>query len=630
MELKPFQTESRRILDLMVHSIYTHKEIFLRELISNASDAMDKLYYRSLTEPEVQVDRGAFRIRLEVDQDKRCLVIEDNGIGMSREDLENNLGVIAQSGTLLFKKDMDPKEDVDIIGQFGVGFYSAFMVSKAITVISRAYGSQEAYRWHSAGVEGFTIEPWEKEGHGTEIILEIKDNEGEDSYDAYVDPYQIRQIVKRYSDYIRYPIQMEMEKSIPLEPKEEGEEPAYETVLELETLNSMIPLWRRQKSELSEEDYAQFYMEKFYDFEKPLRHLHIKAEGTLSYNALLYIPARAPYDFYSKEFEKGLQLYANGVLIMDKCGDLLPDHFSFVRGLVDTQDLSLNISREMLQQDRQLKAIAKGLGNKIKAELVKMQQEERSEYETFFKAFGLQLKFALYNSFGMEKGQLQELLMYHSVQEDRLITLAEYKAKMPEGQKAIYYGVGESVARIKNMPQAEAVLEKGYDLLALTESIDEFAIKVLNDYEKTPFQSISAGDLGLEEEGDKKDLEEKAQAHQNLFQQMEAALGDKVKKVRLSQRLKSHPVCLTSEGPLSLEMEKVLKSMPTDEKVKAERILEINPRHRVFETLARLEKDDPEKLKVYSDLLYNQALLIEGLPVEDPVAFANAVCSLME
>ncbi|MEL7623687.1 MAG: molecular chaperone HtpG [Clostridiales bacterium] len=675
MKKKPFKTESKRILDLMINSIYTHKEIFLRELISNASDAMDKLYFKSLTEGGLDINRSDFEIFIEVNKDIRTLTIKDNGIGMTKDDLENNLGTIAKSGTMDFRQEnqdslkkpkADSQEedeaevsaeaeeaetaagvdnagsdnaqeqpDIEVIGQFGVGFYSAFMVSKRITVISKAYGSSEAWRWQSEGADGYGIEPFEKEDWGTTIILEIKENQGEEDFDQYLEQYKIQEIIKKYSDYIRYPIRMEVTKSRP-KAKAEGEDqddqsmPEYESYQEIETLNSMVPLWRRNKNEVSAEEYEGFYMEKFYDYEKPLTYMHISAEGTVSYNGILYIPAHAPYNYYSKEYEKGLQLYANGVLIMEKCADLLPDCFSFVKGLVDSPDLSLNISREMLQQDRQVKAIAKSLEKRIKSELLKLQKDNREKYEGFFKDFGLQIKFGIYNSFGADKDKLQDLLLYHSLKEDKMVTLAEYKEKMAEDQEAIYYACGGSVSRIRQLPQTELVLDKGYDILALTDDVDEFAIKILREYDGKAIKSVSDKDLNLESNEEKEAAKEQAEAHKDLFAAMKEALGDKVKEVRLSKRLKSHPVCLTSDGPLSLEMEKVLNSMPTDQQVKADRVLEINSSHPIFEALTKLEGKEPEKLKTYAFLLYNQALLIEGLTIEDPAAFANAICELME
>jgi molecular chaperone HtpG len=524
--------------------------------------------------------------------------------------------------------------DIAIIGQFGVGFYSAFMVSKRITVISKAYGSDEAWKWQSDGADGYVMEPCQREGWGTTIILEIKPNQGDEDFDQFLEQHRIAEIVKRYSDYIRYPIRMEMTKSRPKakDPaagKDDKTPTEYESYQETETLNSMVPLWRRNKNEVSQEEYERFYTEKFYDYEKPLSSLHVSVEGAVSYNGILYVPGRAPYNYYSKEYEKGLQLYANGVLIMEKCADLLPDCFSFIKGLVDSPDLSLNISREMLQQDRQVQAIAKSLEKKIRAELLRLQKNDREKYESFFKAFGLQLKFGIYNSFGGDKEKLRDLLLYASLKEDKLITLAEYRQGMPAEQEAIYYACGGSVARIRQLPQTELVLDKGYDILALTDDVDEFAVKILRDYDGKPLKSVSDKDLNLADDEEKDEAKEQSEDDKALFELMREALGDKVKEVRLSKRLKSHPACLTSDGPLSLEMEKVLNSMPADQKVKADRVLEINGGHPVFAALTRLREEDPEKLKTYALLLYNQALMIEGLALEDPVAFANAICALM-
>ena len=634
MTKKQFRTESKRILDLMINSIYTHKEIFLRELISNASDAIDKRYFQSLKDGGAGLNRQDYPILLAVDKEARTLTISDRGIGMTKEELENNLGTIAKSGTLDFRKENELSEDIDIIGQFGVGFYSAFMVAKKIVVESRALGAEEAWRWESEGADGYSITSCQKEEAGTVITLTIKEKEGEEDYDRFLEQHTIVEIVKRYSDYIRYPIQMEVTKSRrkeTTEKPEEGKEPVpeYETYNELETLNSMVPLWRRNKEEVKEEDYENFYMEKFYDYEKPLAFIHTQAEGHVSYNAILYIPAHAPYNYYSKEYEKGLQLYSNGVLIMDKCADLLPDCFSFVKGLVDSPDLSLNISREMLQQDRQLKAIAKSLEKKIKAELLKLQKDAREKYEKFFKDFGLQIKFGIYNTFGGEKEKLQDLLLYYSLKEDKLITLAEYAAAMPSEQKEIYYVCAKSPDRARKLPQTEMVLEKGYDVLCLMDDVDEFAIKIMREYEEKEYKSVSDKEVDLESGEEKEAVKAQTEANQDLLAYMKEALAGKVKDVRLSGRLKSHPVCLTTDGPLSLEMEKVLNSMPAEQKVKADRVLEINSNHPVFGAMAKLYAEDKEKVKLYAELLYNQALLIEGLPVEDPVAFSNAICQLM-
>ena len=631
MKTKQFKAESKRLLDMMIHSIYTHKEIFLRELISNASDAMDKLYFRSLTDEKVGMNREDFAIDLKIDKDARTLTITDNGIGMTQEELEKNLGTIANSGSLKFKNENKLEDDVDIIGQFGVGFYSAFMVAKRVTVRSKAYGSDEAYQWQSEGVDGYTIEPCDKETVGTEIILEIKDDAEDETYSEFLEQYRIQGLVKKYSDYIRYPIRMDMTKSRRKETENADKDaaPEYEEYVENETLNSMVPLWRKNKSELTDADYNAFYKEKFFDYNEPLLHIHTKSEGTATFNALLYIPSKAPYDYYTKEYEKGLQLYSSGVMIMEKCADLLPDYFSFVKGLVDSEDLSLNISRELLQHDRQLKIIAKALEKSIRNELTKLLKNDRAAYEKFFEAFGLQLKFGVYNGYGMNKDALKDLLLFYSSSEKKPVTLAEYVSRMKEDQTCIYYATGENIARIDHLPQTELVKDKGFEILYLTENVDEFAIKMLMNYEGKEFKSVSAGDLDLETEEEKKEIEEKSKEHADLFNDMQKALEGKVKSVRLSQRLKSHPVCLTSEGALSLEMEKVLNAMPTDQKVQADRVLEINPEHPIFAKLVQLQKENPDKLKVYAKLLYDQALLIEGMSIEDPVAFSNQICELM-
>lgn len=631
MKTKQFKAESKRLLDMMIHSIYTHKEIFLRELISNASDAMDKLYFRSLTDEKVGMNREDFAIDLKIDKDARTLTITDNGIGMTQEELEKNLGTIANSGSLKFKNENKLEDDVDIIGQFGVGFYSAFMVAKRVTVRSKAYGSDEAYQWQSEGVDGYTIEPCDKETAGTEILLEIKDDTEDETYSEFLEQYRIQGLVKKYSDYIRYPIRMDMTKSRRKETENADKDaaPEYEEYVENETLNSMVPLWRKNKSELTDADYNAFYKEKFFDYNEPLLHIHTKSEGTATFNALLYIPSKAPYDYYTKEYEKGLQLYSSGVMIMEKCADLLPDYFSFVKGLVDSEDLSLNISRELLQHDRQLKIIAKALEKSIRNELTKLLKNDRAAYEKFFEAFGLQLKFGVYNGYGMNKDALKDLLLFYSSSEKKPVTLAEYVSRMKEDQTCIYYATGENIARIDHLPQTELVKDKGFEILYLTENVDEFAIKMLMNYEGKEFKSVSAGDLDLETEEEKKEIKEKSKEHADLFTDMQKALEGKVKSVRLSQRLKSHPVCLTSEGALSLEMEKVLNAMPTDQKVQADRVLEINPEHPIFAKLVQLQKENPDKLNAYAKLLYDQALLIEGMSIEDPVAFSNQICELM-
>ncbi len=626
MKTKQFKAESKRLLDLMINSIYTHKEIFLRELISNASDAIDKLYSRSLTEHLTDVSRDQFAIHILPNKEQRTLTLTDNGCGMTREELENNLGTIAKSGSLAFKKEHEPQEDVDIIGQFGVGFYSAFMVSDCVTVISRAYGSDEAYQWQSRGAAGYTLEPCEKEEYGTVIILNIKEDTEDEHYSEFLDTYRLQGLVKKYSDYIRYPIRMEVEKSRPKEDKPEE----YETYTEEETVNSMVPLWRRNKNELKPEDYNNFYKEKFFDFEDPLRVIHSSTEGAATYNALLFIPARAPYNYYTRDYEKGLQLYASGVLIMDKCADLLPDCFSFVKGLVDSQDLSLNISREMLQHDRQLKIIASRLEKKIKSELQSMLDNDREKYESFYKNFGLQLKYGAYSDYGERKDLLKDLLLFYSSTEKKLVSLKEYRERMKEDQEFIFYACGDTVEHLDRLPQAEAVKDKGYEILYLTDDVDEFVLRVLDKYEEKSFKSVSAGDLDLATEEEKKEEKKQAEEHKELFDFLKDSLDGKVKEVRLSKRLRTHPVCLTSDGALSLEMEKVLNAMPgSDGNAKAERVLEINESHPVFGTLVKLYGSDQDKLKDYAHLLYDQALLIEGLPVEDPVEFSNRVCRLM-
>ncbi|QIB70351.1 molecular chaperone HtpG [Aminipila butyrica] len=639
MEKKQFKAESKRLLDLMIHSIYTHKEIFLRELISNASDAIDKLYYLALTE-NTGISRDDFYIRLAVDKEARTLTISDNGIGMSKEEMENNLGTIAKSGSLQFKEEnadkMDAKEEIDIIGQFGVGFYSAFMVASKIQVVSKAYGQEQAHLWESTGAEGYSIEPCEKENPGTEIILYIKEDTEDEKYGEFLEEYKVKGLIKKYSDYIRYPIKMNAEKHRMKEASEEQKAdkdytPEYETYREDETLNSMVPIWKKSKGTITEEDYNQFYKEKFFDFEEPAKVIHTNVEGVSTYNALMYIPARTPYNYYTKEYEKGLQLYSSGVLIMEKCADLLPDYFSFVRGLVDSQDLSLNISRELLQHDRQLKAIAVRLEKKIKAELLDMLHTDREKYETFFENFGMQLKFGAYNEFGMHKDAVQELLMFYSSSEKKLVTFAEYVSRMKEDQKYIYYACGESREKLDKQPQTEMLKDKGYEILYCTDEIDEFAIKIIGAVEEKSFKSVSSDDLGIEETAEEKEaLEKQAEENKDLFAAMKEALEGKVSEVRVSQRLKSHPVCLTSNGDLSIEMEKVLNAIPANsDKVSAEKVLEINANHKVFASLKTAFGQDPEKVKAYAKLLYNQALLIEGMPIDDPIEFSNTICSLM-
>ena len=626
MQTKEFKAESKRLLDMMINSIYTHKEIFLREIISNASDAIDKLYFKSLTDTSVGMKKSDFAINIAIDKENRTLTVSDNGIGMTEEDLENNLGTIANSGSFAFKKDNDLGDDVDIIGQFGVGFYSTFMVAKEVTVVTKAFGSDQAYKWTSDGVEGYTIEECDKpDGVGTTITLKLKDDTDDEKYSTYLDQYQIQSLVKKYSDYIRFPIRMEVEHT---HYNEEGKEPEVHKAIE--TLNSMTPIWKKNKSELTDEDYNSFYKEKFYDFADPLKVIHTNVEGVVSYTSLLFIPSQAPYNYYTKDYEKGLQLYSSGVLIMDKCADLLPDYFSFVKGLVDSQDLSLNISREMLQHDRQLKAIAQRLEKKIKSELLNMQKNDRDKYLEFYKNFGLQLKYGLYDSYGANAETLKDLVMFHSSSEDALVTLEEYVSRMKEDQKYIFFASGESIDKIDKLPQTELLKDKGYEILYLTDNIDEFALQVLHAYNEKEFKSVSADDLDLGETTEEKEQAEKqAEESKDLLEAMKDALGDKVTAVKLTQRLKSHPVCLTSKGGLSIEMEKVLNSMPTDQKVQAERVLEINAQHPILETLQEKYAADKDSIAEYAKLLYDQALLIEGLPIDDPVAFSNAVCKLM-
>ena len=628
MEQKQFKAESKRLLDLMIHSIYTHKEIFLRELISNASDAIDKLYFRSLTDDSVNMKKSDFAIEIIPDKENRTLTIKDNGIGMTKEELEEHLGTIANSGSLQFKSENQMEDDHQIIGQFGVGFYSAFMVASRVTVKSKAFGAEKAYVWQSEGTDGYTIDECDKDTVGTEITLELLPDEedkeeGAEKYSDYLDQYRIQSLVKRYSDYIRFPIRMEMTKS---RKKEDSDE--YEEYTELVTLNSMTPLWKKNKNELTDDDYNNFYKDKFNDYSNPLHHALVHNEGSVTYDALLYIPERAPFNYYSKEYEKGLQLYANGVLIMERCEDLLPDYFSFVKGLVDSEDVSLNISREMLQHDAQMRLIAKSVERTIKNELSRMMKNEREQYEKFYQAFGLQLKYGVYSDYGMHKDMLQDLLLFTSSKDQKLTSLAEYVDRMPEDQTCIYYACGESIARIEALPQTELVKDKGYEILYFTDSVDEFAIRMLMKYKDKEFKSVSANDLNLESEEEKKELEQKETESKDMLETMQKALDGKVAKVKLSGRLKSHPVCLSNEGDLSMEMAKTLNAMPgVDQPVQAQTVLELNPEHPIYQKLKTL---DDETLGKYSQLLYNQALLIEGMPIADPVAFSNLICELME
>ena len=635
MATKQFKAESKRLLDLMINSIYTHKEIFLRELISNASDATDKLYYNAMKEGKTGITRDSLPIELTLDKANRRFIIEDHGCGMTAEEMENNLGTIAHSGSLSFKNENEKQDDIDIIGQFGVGFYAAFMVAKHVEVVSRAAGSDEANRWESDGADGYTVAPCEKAENGTKIVLTIKDNTENENYDEFLEPYRIQGLVKKYSDYIRYPIKMDMTRSRMKEkPADAGDDykPEWEEYTENETLNSMVPIWKKSKKELKDEDYNSFYTQKFYDYQPPLCHIHSSVEGAVTYTAMLFIPSHAPMDYYTKDYEKGLQLYSNGVLIMDKCADLLPDHFSFVHGMVDTADLSLNISREMLQHDRHLKAIAQSLEKKIKSELLKMQKDKREDYEKFWAAFGRQIKYGAYVEYGAHKELLQDLLMYHSSTEDKLVSLAEYASRMKEDQKYIYYACGETIDKIKLLPVMETLSDKGYEVLCMDDSIDEFCVKMLAKYNDKEFKSIADADLGLDSEDEKEEIKKLSEDNKDVLEALGKALEGKVKKVELTSRLKSHPCCLRAEGPVTLEMEKVLNQQAAvngGQSVHAERVLELNAEHPIFKKLCALQAGGSDKVSTYADILYTQALLIEGMPVDDPVAYANAVCNLI-
>ena len=622
MKKKEFKAESKKLMDLMINSIYTNKEIFLRELLSNASDAIDKLHYKSLTDESIKVDSDSFVINISVDKDNRTLTISDNGCGMNKDELENNLGTIAKSGTLAFKEENDKKEDIDVIGQFGVGFYSAFMVSDNIKVISKAYNEDKAYVWESSGIDGYTISECDKDNFGTDIILKIKEDTEDVDYCEFLDEYKIKSLIKKYSNYITYPIKME----VTHEHLKEGSKDEYEKVKELETLNDMVPLWKRDKNDITEEEYNTFYSDKFFDYDKPMKVIHTKGEGLVSYNSLVYIPSHAPYDYYTKNYEKGLQLYVNGVLIMEKCADLLPDYYSFVKGVVDSPDLSLNISREILQQDKNLKVIAKNIESKITKELESMLKDDRDKYNEFYKNFGMQLKFGCYDSFGVNKDKLKDLLMFTSSNEKKLITLAEYVDNMKEGQDKIYYASGETVDKIDLLPQVEQVKDKGYEILYLTDYIDEFVLQVLNRYNDKEFINVSKDNLDLDTKEEKDKLKKQNEESKDMLSLMKDAIGD-IKEVRFTNRLKNHPVCLVSEGDISIEMEKVINAMPTDEKVNASKVLEINANHKIVDKLNKLYKDDKEELKNYSKILYAQARLIEGLSIENPTELANLICN---
>ena len=623
--MKQFKAESKRLLDLMINSIYTNKEIFLRELLSNASDAIDKLYYQSLTDKSIKVNKKDLCIKIEIDKENRLLKIIDTGIGMNKEELENNLGMIAKSGSLQFKEENEKKKDVNIIGQFGVGFYSSFMVSDDVTVISKKYNEEDAYKWESTGAEGYTITKDEKYTYGTTIILKIKSDNEEYNYSDFLDTYTIETLVKKYSDYIRYPIKM----NVTRRELKKGSKDEYEDVTKEETLNSMIPLWKKDKNKITEEEYNNFYQSKFYDYENPIKVIHTSVEGMTSYKAILFLPAHAPFDYYSKEYEKGLALYSNGVLIMDKCSDLLPDYFGFVKGVVDSDDLSLNISREILQQDRQLKLIASNIEKKIKSELESMLKDERDKYEKFFKEFGMQLKLGVYNDYGMHKDELKDLLLFYSSKDEKYITLKEYVSSMKDDEENIYYACGETIDKINMLPQVEKVKDKGYNILYLTEYVDEFAIKSLMEYDGKKFVNVSEENLDLDTEEEKKEIKKINDENKEMLNSMKEIIGSDISDVRFTHRLKNHPVCLVSEGPVSIEMQKVLNAMPTDQSINAKIILEINSSHKIADKLKELYKSDKEKFNEYTKILYSQSRLIEGLSIENPTEISNLICGLL-
>ncbi len=624
MEKKEFKSESKRLLDLMINSIYTNKDIFLRELISNASDALDKLYYRSLTDKKVKVKKDKLEINIDINKDKRLITIRDTGCGMTKEELEENLGTIAKSGSLSFKENMTKKEKIDIIGQFGVGFYSAFMVSDKIKVTSKSIDSEDAYSWESEGADGYTIKKAKKEDVGTEIVLTIKEDTEEDNYSKYLDEYEVKSLVKKYSDYISFPIKMEVTHHELVD----EEKHKYKDTKEIETLNSMVPIWKKNKNDVSEEDYNNFYMDKFSDYDKPLKVISSSVEGMTSYKALLFIPSHAPYDFYTQEYEKGLSLYTNGVMIMEKCGDLLPDYFSFVKGIVDSEDLSLNISREMLQESHNLKLIAKNIEGKIRKELEDMLKNDRENYISFFKTFGMQLKYGIYNNYGADKDKLKDLIMFYSAKEEKLITLSEYVKDMPKDQEVIYYAAGSSVDKVKDLPQVEQVRDKDFDILYLTDYVDSFAITALQEYEGKKFVNVESGDLDLESDEEKKETKKANEDNSDLLKDMATEIKE-VSEVKFSNKLKSHPVCLTSKGDVSIEMQKVFDAMPNDLGIKAQTILEINEKHPIAEKLKKLYKNDKEEFKKYTKILYSEAKMIAGLPIEDPTEISRLICEVI-
>ena len=629
MEKMQFKAESQRLLDLMINSIYTHREIFLREIISNASDAIDKLAYTALTDDKVGVSREDLKITITRAKDARILTVSDNGIGMTREEMEENLGTICKSGSLGFKQAMEKNEDIDIIGQFGVGFYSAFMVSESVTVISKKYGQDKAWKWVSDGADGYTIEECEREYPGTDVIMTLKPDTEDEKYSEYLDEYEIRSLVKKYSDYIRYPIVMEVEKSRKKEDSPE-DKPEYETYTEMETLNSMVPIWQRPKKDVTDEEYDTFYREKFYDYTKPLRVIHSSAEGTVSFKALMYIPGKAPYDFYTKDYKRGLQLYSSGVMIMENCEDLLPEHFRFVRGIVDSQDLSLNISREMLQHNRQLTIIARNIEKKIKSELKSMLENDREKYEEFYNAFGLQLKYGTVSEYGAHKESCQDLLLYYSHKQGKLISLKEYVEAMPEGQEKIYFAPGENREHLSKLPQVELLANKGYDVLLFTEEVDEFVPQTLMTYMEKKFCNITTEDLGLQSDEEKKQAEEKAEELKGFITFVKESLGDQVKEVRLSQNLGSYPAAMVPEAGMSFEMEKYMKRVNPEFAYPVGRVLELNPEHEAVQTLQRVMTEDPVLAKDYAQLLCCQAQLMAQLPLDDPFAYSELVCKLMK
>ena len=625
MAKKQFKSESKRLLDLMINSIYTNKDIFLRELISNASDALDKLYYRSLTDKKVKVDKDDLEIKLEYSEKDRTITITDNGCGMTKEELESNLGTIAKSGSLDFKENMTQEEKVDIIGQFGVGFYSAFMVSDKITVTSKSVDSKEAYVWVSTGVDGYTITEGSKKEHGTKIELHLKEDNDDFNYSKYLEEYELKSLVKKYSDYISYPIKMEVTHHELVDEKNKK----YEDKKEIDTLNSMIPIWKKNKSDVSDEDYNNFYMDKFSDYDNPLKVIQSSVEGLTSFKSLLFIPSHAPYDYYTQEYEKGLALYSNGVMIMEKCGELLPDYFSFVKGVVDSEDLSLNISREILQESKSVKLIAKNIENKIKKELETMLEEDREKYESFFKTFGVQLKYGIYNNYGVDKDKLKDLIMFYSAKEEKLITLKEYVDKMVDGQDKIYYAAGSSIQKIGSLPQVEQVRDKDYDIFYLTDYVDEFAITALQEYEGKKFVNVENGDLDLETEEEKKEEEKINEENNDLLADMCKEIGEDITAVKFTNKLKSHPVCLTTKGDVSIEMQKVFDAMPNDLGIKAEKVLEINEKHPISDKLKKLHKKDKDEFKKYTKILYAEAKMIAGLPIDNPTEISSLICDVI-